>query len=545
MQLSSGRNLALIKKAHHDFNVLGDKILSVHDLSPLFMAYGEIYLRSLSSVNLINPNFLHEALINLYCLTNPGILKYMDNVECLIYKKDLISWDGIEPVMVKYIINIPVSNMEALIEEYPHVKLYKIHNDMASLECCFRMYAANSIGLVEMKSNLYKNYIKNFFESYSQDGSKPWLEGFYATMFEYFDNIIANINEINSEFVDFIDNGMTGMSIFLKKAYEFDDIDTALSSVDFIIKLKICKVIKIDTSDLKGIAANEHTSSIFFAKLIHTIDQHANSLCHFEINYQQGMKYPIFMSDDTCNRMLSIFSRCTLVLVRNKFNFNNNSWVINLNKFPKLQRFDMDNLNHLNKMIRIGCNLKDMKLISMTLNNHVSPLLFNNGLLFLDIKNVLFSNYIFKIMPVSLEVIDVMGNLNENITFNITKYPRLTRLFLDLNGNNKFKMTVFGTEPHSSLNRLKVSNDVVMGDMTLTVMDQMFISSSCIDQVTIDKLPFGIGDISLHGTVKGSPILDANKYPNLGIVRLMDGMHEKIHVKGNVSSLSDGIFLIK
>lgn len=537
MAAISLRYSPILKKAIYDLNTCMDKILSIYDISPVFMAYEDIYIRTLYNGKAIDMTPLISALESIYCINNPGIVKYMDCIEIHVIRKDISNWDGIDPISVQFWIHVKDSMVDALIREYPSVKFSYYTNGIYTLEQIYNLYVANSLGITQVKDRIRNCFMKHLTRTdiYQEDQ----LIHFYSQFFEYVDNMVVATKDIWDDYESFIDTGMVGMTIFNERAYQIPDFDSYLGSLDFIVKLKLSKVIKIDTSNIDGITSTPQESSIYFVKLIHSIAKCAMNLVHFEINYTLDMNHCLFLDEGTRNSMMEILQRCNVVLIRGKFTFGDHPWIINLNQCPKICRFDLDNLN--DKAIRINASTNNTYLFSLTMCNNVYPLDLNKSLNFIEMKHSKLSKYILSILSDQLEVIDLEGSMDSKTTIDLSKFPKLHRMSLNLKGNSLYLST---SQPHSKLKRLMVS-DVVTFNIETPQLSQFMITSSHINQEMIDNLPKSLEDISFQGTVGGAPIIDTNKFPHLGIIRLMNNMDQKFHVIGNIHHAGKGIFLVK
>jgi hypothetical protein len=461
----------------------------------------------------------------------------MDTIEIHVIRKDISDWNGTDPISVQIWIHIKDCMVDALIKEYPSVKFSYYNNGIYTLEQIYNLYVANSLGITQVKDRIRNCFMKHLTRTEIYQENQ--LIHFYSQFFEYVDNMVVATKDIWDDYDSFIDTGMTGMTIFNERAYEIPDFDSHLGSLDFMVKLKLSKVIKIDTSNIDGITSTPQESSIFFVKLIHSIAKCAMNLVHFEINYTLDMNHSLFLDEGTRNSMMEIFQRCNVVLIRGKFTFGDHPWIINLNHCPKLCRFDLDNIN--DKAVRINASTNNTYLFSLTMCNNVYPLDLNKSLNFIEMKHCKLSKYVFSILSDQLEVIDLEATIQSGIELDISKYPRLHRMSLNLKGH-KLRLTT--SQPHSKLKRLMVS-DVVTFHIDTPHLSQLMITSLKINQEMIDELPKSLEDLSFQGTVEGEPIIDTTKFPHMGIIRLMNDMDSHFHIIGDYHHAGKGIFLVK
>jgi hypothetical protein len=285
----------------------------------------------------------------------------------------------------------------------------------------------------------------------------------------------------------------------------------------------------------------EKESSLYFNKIISAISSLATNLEHFEVNYVNGMEHNIYLDSGTVKNLLKIFSLCKVVLIRGKFIFDSPFIAINLCMFPRLERFEFDNINETKK---IRVNAMDTKLKRMVLSNNVSPLDLGKNLLSLELRNMVLTKDILRILPKNVETLHLQMTIKENFLFDISKYPELKELTLELALETKHKVDLYTSSQHVNLQRLKINEPVYVHVLDTPNLRNMYMNVYEIKQKTIDTIPKSVDGISIQGGVNDKVKFHVNNFKNLGLLHLMNGLHKKIDIVGNVVHTLDGIFLI-
>lgn len=542
----SWTNRALIKHLVHSIHTCMSKIYSIHDISPIFMFYNKIFIRTTYKNTEINLDNLSKSLKAIYCLNNEGIINYANKIDVSIMSKNILDWDGIDPLGVYVEIHIPNDEISSVLEKFPDIKFMSYDDNSACIFQRYELLIANNIGITKVKAAIINDYLDNLayintvnIERLDTIGSL--LGSFINHFYEYFNNMIINIAELGNCYVDYVDNGHIGMTINNELAYKVIELNETLSSEIFVFKMNTCKIIKIDTSNLPDIKSNTKASSVFFSKMIRTIAICASNLEHFEINYINEMDHILYLDNDTLKDMNIIFSRCKVILIRSKFDFGFNFWGINLSSFPKLVRFEFDNINDIKK-IRINSTNTNVKHIS--LSNNVIPFDWHSELSILELHSMTISTDTIRMLPYTLHKINLMVQITSNLLFDISKFPCLCDLTLIGYSKSNHIINMFCSSENRQLKHLKFNDKVIMGFIDVPNLKQIAMDVNTITQETIDNIPHNIEDLSIQGNVSGKPIIDVTKFPHLGLLHLMNNIDKKFTLIGKMIHTVIGIFLV-
>lgn len=511
-----------------------EKVLSIHDLAPMFMFYDKIYIRSLYKYSQLDIDPLSTAIKSLYCIHNSNILTYVERVEVHIMYKALSMWDGTDPVPVYIFVDCARDNIDKFLNVYPNMHILEYNDDIVSLLLRFELLVANSIGINAVKQHIVSDFVIRY-----QNCTNPLA--FIVNFFDGFEYMYVKTDEIVKEYCDFIDVGEVGMTIFNEMAYTMaNSFNDAVSSFDYYHKLNACKIIKIDTSMIEHIKSNPKQSSSFFARIIHVISKCANKIEHFEVNYTNDTAHMLHLSETTRNDMMDIISRCKVVIIRGKFDFDTQRWGINVTKCQHLERCEIDNINPAKHIFFITSLTSAHKMSHISLYNNVVPFGFNVDVkkVIIDITNMPFTSYACSTLSSGLEHLEISAKIKNDIDLKLCGFPKLKKLHLNITCDKDCYLRVSTSSPQLALHDLKINKHVKLINLDVPNLHRFTWNEDDINDDVFAMIPSSTNVV----ITKQMKQLDALQ--NMKKLRLLDKMYTKMIVRHKGIKVVKNIFIV-
>lgn len=134
------------------------------------------------------------------------------------------------------------------------------------------------------------------------------------------------------------------------------------------------------------------------------------------------------------------------------------------------------------------------------------------------------------------------------ICLDISRFQSLSTLIITMNPHTELShhpVSIMTSVPCPNLRYIVFNGLVNFYDLAVPNLYSFMYKDNNVTQSYIDMIPKHVYDLGVQGETKEFPILDLSLYPNLQLLKLLEGIDKFFEIKGEVEEVVTGVFVKK